>query len=144
MLKNEQGSPRSRQRANPQGDTQISRMRNVVPQSNSIRIYVDKRIVGIVRDGEFIKRVKASIHFLHTPQEAIAFDISSLLEAIQHGAISVKVIDVESDNVYCAFISTIWDKGFEFDLGWGQQIGLALTYWSQGDEPLGEQLRMWG
>lgn len=105
-------------------------------------IYVGGRIVGEVRGGIFVKRVKASRHFLRVPP-AIAFDIESLEQAQAAGAEKVKIIDTESGKIYKAFISTIWEKGFEFDRGFGKQIALLISDWSQGGEPMGKQMGLW-
>lgn len=111
------------------------------PDSTIIR--VGSRVVGKVQHGIFLKKVKASRHFLRHP-EAIAFDVGSLRQAQQAGARTVKVIDAESGKVYKAFLSTIWAKGFELDRGYGKQIALPLSEWSLGNEPFGEQVKLWG
>lgn len=104
-------------------------------------IRVGSRVVGKVQDGVFIKRVKASQHFLYRPP-AIAFDVSSLKQAEKAGARSVTVIDSESDKVYRALMSTIWDRGFRLNRGFGDQIALVLADWTLGDDPLAEQMKL--
>ena len=99
-----------------------------LPRNNFTTITVHGRIVGVVRGGVFHKVVKASIHFLRVPP-AISFDISSLKEAEKAGAYLVKIVDKESAKVYQASLSTVWEKGFMFDRGYGQQIALPLSFW---------------
>jgi hypothetical protein len=106
------------------------------------RIYAGNRVVGLVRGGEFIKRVKGSRHFLRRPP-SICFDVSSLEEARNAGASTVKVIDDESGQVYQVPISLIFAKGFIFNRGHGEQIGLVFRYWQTGDDPLARQLELW-
>lgn len=114
-----------------------------LPTANSTIIRVGQRVVGKVINGVFLKKVKASRHFLKHP-EAIAFDIESLKQAQQAGAQTVSIIDTESGNVYKAFLSTIWDNGFDLDRGYGKQIALPLAEWSLGEEPMGKQMSLWG
>jgi hypothetical protein len=115
---------------------------NDVSTSITTQIWVGNHIVGEVRGGEFIKKVKGTKHFLRKPP-AIAFDISSLEEARACGATKVRVIDTESGKIYQAPISTIFAKGFSFNRGRGEQIGLRFVHWQQGNDPLAMQLRLW-
>jgi hypothetical protein len=105
-------------------------------------IRVGNRIVGSVKDGVFIKTVKASKHFLRVPP-AIAFDIDSLKRASEAGAHTVRVIDTDCNRVYVAPISTIWSKGFEVNRGFGRQIALLLKYWNTVGSQYSEQLGFW-
>lgn len=86
------------------------------------------RIVGKVSKGIFIKRLKASQHFLRVPP-AIAFDISTLVDAEKAGASNVEVEDTESGKTYSASMGVIWGKGREIDRGWGKQWALTLDHW---------------
>jgi hypothetical protein len=105
-------------------------------------IRVGNRIVGSVKDGVFIKTVKASKHFLRVPP-AIAFDIDSLKRASEAGAHYVRVIDTDSNRVYVAPISAIWQKGIQVDRGYGRQIALPLKYWNSEGRQYCEQLDFW-
>ena len=116
---------------------------SAVSVDNYNKIWVGNRIVGDVEEEEFIKKVNGSVHFLHRPP-AIAFDILSLEKAKDAGATSVRVIDVETDKSYRAPISTIFSKGFRFNRGYGEQVGLEFQHWQSGDGPLVKQLELWG
>ena len=105
-------------------------------------IRAGNKIVGYVEGAVFIKTLKASKHFLRVPP-AIAFDIDSLKRAYEAGARYVRVIDVDSNRVYIAPISTIWSKGFEVDRGFGRQIALLLKHWNSDGRQFSEQLGFW-
>ena len=108
-------------------------------------IYVNGRVIGIVSRDIFIKRVRASKHFLRTPQ-AICLDVNSLEQAEQAGAVRVRVEDVESGIKFLASIEHIRMAGFEIDRGYGRQIALTLDGWikSGPGELLADQLSLWG
>ena len=95
----------------------------------STKIMVGDKVVGKVLGDEFIKEVHSTKHFLQKPR-AIAFDEDSLVQAQKHGATKVKVIDLDTGIVYRVTIELIYQKGFYFNRGWGNQIGLTLDLWS--------------
>jgi len=114
------------------------------PKTHYTPIYVGRKIVGEVQDDVFLKRLIGSKHFLRVPP-GIAFDIDSLKQAEKAGARKVKIIDKETGKIYRAAISTIWAKGFHKNYcGYGPQIGLEMHLWSKGNEPISEQLGLWG
>jgi hypothetical protein len=116
---------------------------DVASSNNYTNIWVGNHIVGAVRGGEFIKKVKGSRHFLRKPP-SIAFDLNSIEEARTCGANSVRIIDKETGKIYQAFISTIFAKGFQVNRGYGKQIGLEFRYWQCGNSPLVTQLSFGG
>jgi len=109
--------------------------------SYSIPIYVGGQVVGRVYGDVFRKSVRASVHFLHRPR-AIAFDISTLYDALDAGAVRVEVLDKESGRVYVAEIDTILREGTRFNRGHGGQIYLLLDRWRHPGDP--RQLSLWG
>jgi hypothetical protein len=111
------------------------------PNENGKQIRVGSKVVGEVIGHEFVKYLRGN-HFLYRPP-AIALDCGSLKEAELAGANIVRIIDQESGKVYRALISTIHNKGFPVNRGYGEQIGLLLPLWSGEDECLGEQLCFW-
>ena len=113
-------------------EPQVNAMPGAIPSvdSNSTaKIQIGKKIVGVIKDGNFIKRVHSSKHFLRKPP-AIAFDIDTLTQAQDLGAIKVKIIDLDTNTIYIASIELIFEKGFVFNRGYGIQIGLTLNYWN--------------
>jgi len=100
------------------------------------------RVVGEVKGGVFLKKLKASKHFLQKPP-AICFDVVSLEQAEKAGAIYVRIIDIETGKTYHAPLRLVWQKGFALDRGHGRQIGLALNYW-QLKEKKERQLSLFG
>jgi hypothetical protein len=125
---------------------QASKGRNQVStlsQPNYSRnIRVGKKIVGKVVENEFVKKVHSVKHFLHKPP-AIAFDVGSLEQAQKLGATQVKIIDLDSGIVYKVTIELILEKGFRFNRGYGNQIGLTLNYWQLEGSTQNPQLALW-
>jgi len=97
-------------------------MKNYTP------IRVGTKVIGQVIGDAFIKRVRASRHFLTTPP-AIALDIGSLTQAERAGAVWVQIIEIESGTTYRATIRQIREQGVEFDRGYGRQVYLPLNSW---------------
>lgn len=91
-------------------------------------IYVGARVVGEVRGDTFHKRISASKHFLQRPP-AIAFDLSTLHDAQRAGAVYVQVLDTDTPRTYAQTIDTIFQRGFQFNRGHGEQIALPLSVW---------------
>jgi len=102
-------------------------------------IRVGKFIVGEVRGATFYKNLSASKHFLRFPP-AIAFDVSTLIDAERAGAQFVQVTDTETGRVFRQSIAIIRANGFRVARGHGEQIALALDAWTRDTEPLATQL----
>ena len=119
-----QKSPRSRE---PQASSRKSQKTFSKPNYSIVR--VGNKVVGKVVGGEFVKKVHSTKHFLRTPP-AIAFDIDSLNQARNLGATRVKIIDLDTGVIYRVTIEVILKKGFLFNRGHGDQIGLPLNIWS--------------
>jgi hypothetical protein len=115
------------------------RTKKIFLDSKSTRIYVGRQAVGHVQDGTFFKTVRGSRHFLRKPR-AIAFDLSTLFDAIDAGAAMVEVTDSESGKVYTARIDDILRDGKRFDRGYGKQIFYLLSRWRHPNAP--EQLTL--
>jgi len=111
------------------------------PAEQAIR--VGKRVVGHVIGDTFFKHVRASVHFLREPR-AICFDVASLRDAEQAGAVFVNVTDDETGTCYRAAMGTVWARGWALDRGFGAQWALALGQWARGEEPVGQQLVLFG
>lgn len=102
-------------------------------------IRVKHRIVGHVCGDTFYKKVKASRHFLRVPP-AIAFDVQSLQDAQNAGAVFVEVTDKETDKRYRQSIDTILHRGFRVSRRYGEQVALPLGEWMTDQEPAAAQL----
>lgn len=98
-------------------------------KATPIRTATGKRVGRVVGD-TFKKRLRASRHFLRTP-EAICFDTSTLLDAQRAGAMWAEVTDAESGRVYRASIHQILRRGFTLDRGHGIQVALPLDRWTR-------------
>ena len=94
----------------------------------STEIKVAGKTVGHVNGDEFVKKVHSSTHFLRKPR-GIAFDLDSLDKAQKFGAKRVKIYDLDTGLIYSVKIEIILEKGFVFNRGFGNQIGLTLNYW---------------
>lgn len=94
-----------------------------------IPIKVGGKRVGYV-DGDVFYKFLQPEHFLKIPP-SIAFDITSLLDATQAGAIYVCIIDKARSREWWAPIDLIWKIGEYMNRGYGDQIRLGLQYWSE-------------
>lgn len=115
-------------RATDERIDQFSQETGKISQDNCTKIKVGNQVVGIVENGVFEKRIHGSRHFLRKPM-AIAMDESSLAQASKLGAKIVKIIDLDTGLIYIVTIELIYKKGFRFNRGFGDQIGLTLNYW---------------
>jgi len=111
-------------------------------QINSTPIYVRSKVVGIVQGNTFLKSIRKN-HFLQKPP-AIAFDIDSLNQAKQAGAVNVQVTDRNTGTIYRATIQHILENGREFNRGHGDQIFLVLDGWVKSKPGGGLQLSLFG
>lgn len=111
-----------------------------IPKRQVIR--AGKRIVGEVVGDTFYKTI-APNHYLKKPP-AIAFDVSSLNDAEQAGAVWAEVQDRSTGVIYRATVDRIRYKGFEFNRGWGNQIALTLNGWIKHKPGGGLQFSLMG
>lgn len=74
------------------------------------------------------KRVRASIHQLRRPP-SWAMDTEIIRKAMADGAQVVEIEDTETGRVFVADIRLFDLYGFRFNRGFGEQVGLPLTYW---------------
>ena len=133
------------------GIKRVSNERNVASQQgiphlshkDFNNISVGTQIVGKVLNDVFSKRLRGSRHFLRKPP-AIALDIDTLEQALRLGATKVEVYDMESGMFYRAKIDLIFEKGFRFNRGYGDQIALCLSRWKIEQTNQGEQGTLWG
>ncbi len=109
-------------------------------QNHYTPIYAAGRVIGKVKGDTFYKTIRSS-HYLRRPP-AIAFDIQSLDDAEQAGAVKVQVRDRENGTVYKSAIKHIREKGKPFNRGFGDQIYLVLEGWVKSKPGGGLQLDM--
>ena len=110
-------------------------------QSHYTPIYAQGRVIGKVERNTFYKSIRKN-HYLRKPP-AIAFDVDSLEQAEQAGAIWVEVRDRGEGTVYRAVLRYILEKGVIFNRGYGEQIYLVLEGWVKSKPGGGLQLRLW-
>lgn len=92
-------------------------------------IYLDSgKVIGQVKDGVFRKSISSKKHFLQKPP-AIAFDVVSIKDAEMYGAETIDVLDKDTGKHYTTSIKKLWEFGFLFDRGSGEQVALRLPYW---------------
>jgi hypothetical protein len=96
-------------------------------------VFAGRKVVGEVRGDTFYKQVSGAKHFLHRPP-AIAFDIASLREAEEYGAVKVHVTDLDDGKVYEATISKIWEQGIDVSRGFGMQVALEMFFWEISED----------
>lgn len=79
-------------------------------------------------------------HLLTRPR-AIAFDVSVLHDAVEAGAVVIRVTHAETGRVLTTTIDTFRTVGFKVNRGFGLQWALALDAWSvDGAQPERERL----
>jgi len=96
---------------------------------NTAIIKAGGRTIGKVVEGEFRKTIHTA-WILRTPP-AIANDIQALHDAERAGAVYCVFTNADTGITYRAPIAKIWDMGFTFNRGYGDQIALALPLWTQ-------------
>ena len=96
-------------------------------------VKVNKKVVGNVDGDTLNKTLDYSKHFLRTPP-AIAFDELALSKAKEMGATKIKVKDKRTGLEYHTSIVNLENRGFTFNRGFGDQIGLSLSEWSKNEE----------
>jgi len=101
------------------------------------------KVVGAVYNGVFTKKIKGSKHILRKPP-AIAFDVCTIEQAKEAGALRVQVTDIETCKVYSASLERVLEKGTFFNRGFGEQVFLPIVYWqlANENEPQAEQLTL--
>lgn len=100
-------------------------------KSDAVVIYSDSgKAVGRVYGDTFKKSIVGSKHLLKKPP-AIAFDVSTLEQAIQAGASRVEVFDKENQAVYRTTIKNVKENGLKFNRGFGEQIALPIGKWGR-------------
>jgi hypothetical protein len=93
-------------------------------------IKVGGRTVGQVIGDTFVKDI-TNRHMLTTPP-AIANNIQALHDAERAGAVYCEFTNTDTGIIYRAAIAKIfWDMGKPFNFGWGDQIMLTLSNWTQ-------------
>ena len=95
-------------------------------------VFARGKVIGRVRGDTFYKTVKGSRHMLRKPR-AWAFDVSTLRDAEEAGAVRVEILDSDTGRRYRTTIKTIWQHDKRFDRGHGRQIYLALEHWTDPD-----------
>lgn len=96
-------------------------------------IKVKGRTVGQVIGAEYVKDF-TNRHMLTTPP-AIANDIQALHDAERAGAVYCEFTNTDTGIIYRAAIAKIWDMGKRINFGWGEQIMLTLSNWTQTRDP---------
>lgn len=103
-------------------------------QTNGIPMYsCQGKHIGDVIGNEWRKNIRND-GMLNVPP-AIANDVQALHHAIRAGAEFVVITNTQTGIIYRASIAKIFDKGWEFNRGYGLQRGLMLSAWLQTRDP---------
>jgi hypothetical protein len=94
-------------------------------------IKVNGRVIGQVIGDTGYKDVSSKKHFLHYPEEAIAFTISALEAMRNAGAEFVEIFDTDTGRKYKTTITKYFEYGEKFNYGFGDQIKLTLPNFLQ-------------
>ena len=89
-----------------------------------------------VKEDTLYKTIRGSKHLLRRPP-ALGFDVDSLNQAEQAGAIRIEVTDAENGAIYRTAINHVRTQGFPLNRGFGEQIALHINDWIRHcpDEP---------
>jgi hypothetical protein len=117
--------------------------KNIVSQKRNKRkheilgevIKVNGRTIGQVIGDTGYKDVSRKKHFLHYPEEAIAFTIAALHAMQAAGAVYVDILDTDNGIRYKTTIQKYFEYGEKINLGWGEQIKLTLPNFTQTRDP---------
>jgi hypothetical protein len=96
------------------------------------KVTVNGRVIGAVRGEAFCKTIHNN-HILRKPP-ALASDIEALREAERLGAVYCVFTNADTGVTYTAAIAKVWQMGFVFNYGYGEQIALPLNLWTQTQE----------
>ncbi|MBI1795180.1 MAG: hypothetical protein HYR70_13465 [Chloroflexi bacterium] len=102
-------------------------------KKSKTKIKVNGRIVGQIVGDEFRKNIHTN-WILRTPP-AIANDVQALHDAENAGAAYCVFTNTDTGIIYRTTISKIWDMGFPVNRGFGEQIALPLSLWTQTRGP---------
>ena len=105
----------------------LSNPKEGLPLKNS-KGYEIARIIG----DELVKYVHGSRHMLQSPR-GWSIDVTCLEQALAAGVQRVVIIDLETNRVYTAPLTSFWGEGQFIDRGYGAQVCLILEYWTITD-----------
>ena len=96
-------------------------------------VYVNGRVVGRIEGNTFYKTIRKGLYLESPP--GIAFEETSIDDAIKMGASKVEVKDTDTGVIYRAPIAIVLEKGMPLDRQWGKQIALLMRYWDYEGKP---------
>lgn len=96
-------------------------------------IAIKGKAVGFVVGDVFTKKVRSSVHFLHSPP-SIAFDRSSILKAVKYGAKFIQIHDLDTGKEYWTSIQSLEENYFRVNRGYGEQMAMSMRYWKHTKE----------
>lgn len=143
MLNKKQYPPRAKRWVPSEKTNGVGLDTNHLFNSHCTKILVGNTIVGAVKDGVFLKRVRGSRHFLKKPP-AIALNTDTIEQAFNLGATKIAIHDLESGKFYRATIELIYEKGFKLNRGYGDQLALPISRWEVEQTDQKEQCNQWG
>ena len=111
-------------------------------KTSSIPIYAGNNFAGRVDQLRKVleKSADSTKHMVQKPWRAWGYNRSVLRDAAELGATWAQVYDRATGNTYRATFETIYEHGFSVRRGHGDQIALALDWWSiNGAAPVAEQ-----
>ena len=108
----------------------------------STPIHVGRKVVGHVDGTAFHVLLHRALRVFRQIQ-GNCFDERSLHAAEKPGAQCAQITEIDTGDIYRVSISKVYRYGVLVNEGFGTQIGLPIKHWSQGKEPLHEQLTLW-
>lgn len=93
-----------------------------------INVTLGQKFIGQIEADVFTKHIVEKDHLLREPP-AIAYDTSIVRGLVHYGVRLLVVYAMDTKRTYQADLATLQEKGFVFDRGAGEQIGLPLEFW---------------
>jgi len=99
---------------------------------NPVVIAVEKgeKVIGFIHDKKFIKIVRKSKHFLHTPP-AIGIDQEVFQRTIVDQCDNIFVLDREGKDVYSTSVENFLKHAIYLNRGFGGQLALPMHLWGR-------------
>lgn len=93
------------------------------------KIFRNNKMVGVIREDTFYKKVKGSKHMLRNPR-GWAVDASVFEEEFEY----VEIYDEEEGSTWNVSKKYFVENGFKINRGHGDQIVLPIERWHKDDE----------
>jgi hypothetical protein len=89
-----------------------------------------EKVIGSIHDRKFIKVVRKSKHFLHTPP-AIGIDQEVFQRIIADQCDNIFILEMEAKDVYSSSVEYFLKHAIYLNRGFGGQLALPMHLWGR-------------